>query len=256
MLSALFKGPAAYVARSGWPAWAVLPAAVVIFALSVGMGGVSAWIYSGLGGADGIVPGLASTPDMQFTMPIVVWLGGLQIGMIVFTILAAGFFSSKRKEVLALIAPAQGWGVLVPGLALLLAATGIWTGILLNWKPEVVMGDLKPFYDLVHSDAVWFVILVIVVGAPLSEELMFRGFMFSALAKTRLGLVGTSVVTAALWTALHAGYSVFGLVEVMFIGLFFSWLLVRTGSLWVTILCHGIYNGVVVVVLLAATLSP
>lgn len=249
MLTALFKGPAAYVARSGWPAWAVLPAAVVIFALAAIAGIGSSLIYTEMSGIGAIDSGFAPAPDAQYTMPIVVWLGAMQIGVIVFTILAAGFFSSKRSEVLALVSPAQGWGVLVPGLVLLLAATGVWTGVLLNWKPEVVAGDLKPFYDLIHSDAVWFVVLVIVIGAPLSEELLFRGFLFSALAKTRLGLIGTSVVTAGLWTALHAGYSIFGLIEVMFIGLYFSWLLVRTGSLWVTILCHGIYNAVVVVIL-------
>ena len=55
---------------------------------------------------------------------------------------------------------------------------------------------------------------------------MFRGFLFSGLAKSRLGLIGTGVLTAVLWTALHIGYSIFGLLEVLAIGLYFSWLLV------------------------------
>jgi membrane protease YdiL (CAAX protease family) len=33
------------------------------------------------------------------------------------------------------------------------------------------------------------------------------------------------------------------------IGLFFSWLLWRTGSLWVAISCHALYNSLIVVVL-------
>jgi membrane protease YdiL (CAAX protease family) len=80
--------------------------------------------------------------------------------------------------------------------------------------------------------------------------------LFSGLAKSRLGLAGTGVLTAVLWTALHFGYSVFGLIEVLAIGLYFSWLLVRTGSVWVTIFCHAIYNTTVGLALYFVTLPP
>jgi membrane protease YdiL (CAAX protease family) len=78
--------------------------------------------------------------------------------------------------------------------------------------------------------------------------------MFSGLAKSRLGFLGTAILTTVLWTALHAGYSAFGMLEVLGIGFYFSWLLIRTGSLWVTILCHAIYNSVVAACLLLVTL--
>ena len=57
------------------------------------------------------------------------------------------------------------------------------------------------------------------------------------------------MVTTSLWTALHAGYSLAGIVEVFLIGLFFSWLLWRTGSLRVPIFCHALYNSLIVLVL-------
>ena len=53
----------------------------------------------------------------------------------------------------------------------------------------------------------------------------------------------------SLWTALHAGYSLAGILEVFTIGLFFSWLLWRTGSLRVPIFCHALYNSLIVLVL-------
>ena len=109
--------------------------------------------------------------------------------------------------------------------------------------------DLKVFKEMLSGNTALLALLVIGVGAPLSEELLFRGFLFSGLAKSRLGLIGTSILTAVLWTALHFGYSVFGLIEVLAIGLYFSWLLVKTGSLWVTIFCHAVYNTVVGLVL-------
>jgi CAAX protease family protein len=84
---------------------------------------------------------------------------------------------------------------------------------------------------------------------------MFRGFLFTGLAKSRLGLWGAAGITSALWTVIH-GYSVFGLIEVMAIGLYLSWLLVRTGSVWVTIFCHAVYNTAIGVALYFITLPP
>ena len=47
-----------------------------------------------------------------------------------------------------------------------------------------------------------------------------------------------------------------GLVEVFSIGLIFSWLLWRTGSLWVPIFCHAAYNSLIVLVLRFVDLPP
>ena len=45
---------------------------------------------------------------------------------------------------------------------------------------------------------------------------------------------------------LHIGYTAIGIIEVSLIGLFFSWLLWRTGSLRVAIFCHAVYNSLIV----------
>jgi membrane protease YdiL (CAAX protease family) len=129
----------------------------------------------------------------------------------------------------------------------------VWTALVLFLQPGTVYQDLRPFQELLKGDAVYLMLSVIMIGAPLSEELLFRGFLFSGLAKSRLGLAGTAVLTTLLWTGLHAGYSAFGLIEVLGIGLYFSWLLIRTGSVWVTIFCHAVYNSIVALALLVFT---
>jgi membrane protease YdiL (CAAX protease family) len=91
-------------------------------------------------------------------------------------------------------------------------------------------------------------VAVVGLGAPLSEELLFRGFLLSALTRP-LGFWGAALLANAPWTALHWGYSSVGLTQVFVIGLFFSWLLWRTGSLRVPILCHAAFNGLVLLVL-------
>ncbi|MCP4781675.1 MAG: CPBP family intramembrane metalloprotease [Hyphomicrobium sp.] len=116
------------------------------------------------------------------------------------------------------------------------------TAIAIYFQPDFLIKDMKPFQELIHSNAIWLILFVICIGAPLSEELLFRGFLFSALSKTSLGLIGTAILTSLLWTAMHADYSTFALIEVLFMGFYFSWLLVRTGSLWVPIFCHAANN--------------
>ncbi len=244
MFERLFKGPAAYAPNSGWPAWAVLPAGAGILALAVVIGGGVSFAYGTLAG--GYVTGARGAPmPPQVMLQLAAFVAGLQAGMIGLTLLAGGRSSQKRADVLALKAPAGGWGVLPLALVPLFAGTAVWTAALLFWQPGVVYQDLRPFQELLKSDAIWVILPVICLGAPLSEELLFRGFLFSGLAKSRLGFMGTGILTTVLWTAMHAGYSVFGLIEVLGIGFYLSWLLVRTGSLWVTIFCHAVYNTVV-----------
>ncbi len=245
-------GNPAYVPRTGWPPWAVLPAGVAIFA-GAAVVGIGASIAMGSLVDHG---SSADLPVEQRLEVVTGWLAGLQIGLILLTVLAAGFFGSNRWETLALRAPRGGWGVLAWALVPMFLVTGAWTALLMWWRPEVVIGDLRVFKELLNGDTALVALLVIGVGAPLSEELLFRGFLFSGLAKSRLGLVGTGVLTAVLWTALHFGYSLFGLLEVLAIGLYFSWLLIRTGSVWVTIFCHAVYNTIVGLILYSVTLPP
>ena len=53
---------------------------------------------------------------------------------------------------------------------------------------------------------------------------------------------------------LHWGYSAAGMAEVFLIGLYFSWLLWRTGSLFPALVCHALYNSGLVLMLRYAPL--
>ena len=109
-------------------------------------------------------------------------------------------------------------------------------------RPDDWMRDLEQYQSLVQSDQWWIFAVVVGIGAPASEELLFRGFLLPALAQSRIGYWGGAIITSAGWTALHWNYSIVSLIEVFLIGLFFCFVLWRTGSLWVTIICHGAYN--------------
>ncbi len=228
----LFRGPPAYRPRTPWPIGAAVVAAfgIVIFAMSAGLtGSLIATPPADARSGDGVWPFVAA-------------LSVSQLSAILLTLYAARAFRGRPRDVLSLRAPAQGAAVYPVALVLMLAIFGCYTWIVWLIDPNVVTKDVSPFVALMRSEAWWLALVAIAVGAPLMEELVFRGFLLSAISRSRLGFAAASVITSACWTSLHASYSLFGLVEVFAVGLYFSWLLWRTGSLRVPIFCHAAYN--------------
>lgn len=165
-----------------------------------------------------------------------------QFVMITLTLLAARTRGADRKAVLALKPPPRGIVDVAFGLLIVitvLSAVNVLAVLLFGHDP---LADLRQFASVFKGQNWLLALLVVGVGAPLSEELLFRGFLQSSLTRSPLGFTGGALITTLIWSALHAGYSIVGMVEVALIGGVLSYLLWRTGSLWVCILCHGIYN--------------
>jgi uncharacterized protein len=98
----------------------------------------------------------------------------------------------------------------------------------------------------------WAAFLSVAIGAPIGEELIFRGYMFSWLSKTRIGLLGATLVTSAAWAMIHKGTGPWYLVGILFImGIVLSCLLIRFGSLWITLVCHGVWNSITALTIFA-----
>ncbi len=235
----LVLGPAEYQARSPWnPALAVVATLVILATAAV----VATALLNVLGAFS-----RGATNTAQWGTAT--WLLGMQASVIALVIVAAGLFGGRRDQVLGLMrgTPPR---IYVAAILLMLLVQVVYNAIVLPFAHETILEDAKLFLEPLSSDAVWLYALAIVIGAPLSEELLFRGFLQSALAQTRLGFAGAALVSTLGWTALHAGYSSLGLIEVFVAGLFFSWLLWRTGNLWVPIVAHAFYNGMVMVGLL------
>lgn len=165
-----------------------------------------------------------------------------QIIMIALTIAAARHRNTRLTDAFALRPPAHGVSDYVLGLALMvvtLTAVNVIAILVLGHDP---LTDLRPFSGIFKGSAWLLALAVVGIGAPVSEELLFRGFLQAALTRSKLGFAGAAAVSIVLWAALHAGYSIIGLIEVVLIGVVFSFLLWRTGSLRVSLVCHALYN--------------
>jgi uncharacterized protein len=85
----------------------------------------------------------------------------------------------------------------------------------------------------------WF---AFVVAAPVGEEVVFRGFVFRGWAASPLGVVGTIVLTSAIFAVAHTQYDWFGLFQTFCMSTLFGWLRWRSGSTTLTIMLHMLIN--------------
>ncbi len=82
------------------------------------------------------------------------------------------------------------------------------------------------------------------VAAPLSEELLVRGFLYRGWSETALRPGGAILLSSLVWTAMHLQYDLdwFPFVEVFSIGLLLGYLRYRSNSIWLTVILHGLNN--------------
>ena len=89
-------------------------------------------------------------------------------------------------------------------------------------------------------------ILLIVIAAPIGEEVCFRGFLFGGL-RERLPRIAAALISAAIFGALHATTGISAVPPLIFFGLVLALLYERTGSIVPGILLHMLNNSVALI---------
>jgi uncharacterized protein len=80
------------------------------------------------------------------------------------------------------------------------------------------------------------------VAAPMSEEVLARGFLYRGWSASFLRVPGAIILSSLLWTIVHLQYDLYFLAEVFSIGLWFGYMRYRANSLWLTIVLHALNN--------------
>lgn len=202
-------------------------------------------------------------PDgmVDFAKASIIGLLPASVVVVLLAIYLAKFGIAERAGLLPLRVPQLGfwgWILVIFGFAFVMYAAFIGLFASLGIDPETYSptgGGLgkdnssaglveKTMADL--ADEPWLFALAIpgvIIAVPLAEEFIFRGALFAGLVNSPVGKVGAVLITAALWSLAHAGAAPWVVVGVLFImGLVLGVLLLRFGSLWVTICCHGAWN--------------
>ncbi len=140
------------------------------------------------------------------------------------------------------------WMVAPATLALVVAMDALTA---LSGRP-IVPQQLAPFFSGGFDTLA--MALSVVIGAPIVEELVYRGVLYGALER-RWGSAAAFVVTAALFGLVHVatyGTDSFALAMVLLLGAYLTWLRWRSGSVLPPLLAHlvaNLYATVVIVVL-------
>lgn len=163
-------------------------------------------------------------------------------------------------RILALLRPPSPMGRFVRTTLVTFAATtaimAIYSAAAYILFPDHVGQDLAVFQRLLAGVPSWLPVVVLIIGAPVSEELVFRGLLLGRLRETRLGFVGAALVSTASWTLLHLSYTFVGLMDVFLAGLLFAWSLWRTQTLLVPIAFHALYNAIVLALISTTAIQP
>ena len=135
------------------------------------------------------------------------------------------------------------WQNFLIGAVSLAVLVGGWDLLSRALGREVTPGFMGDVLKSAQADgALWLLVIAFCVAAPISEEIMARGFLYRGWSESRLGVPGAIFLSSLVWTSMHLQYSWFFFGEVFTIGLLLGYFRYRTGSTWLTIVLHGLNN--------------
>lgn len=120
-------------------------------------------------------------------------------------------------------------------------------------KSPLVFVD--PLYHSVSS--VWLLVFAMVIVAPIYEELVFRGILWTAIAEQfstpkhlkrrslnrARGALAASMITSAIFAVMHLQYGIYEIGTIMVLALIFCYARFKSDSLVLPMLLHILNNG-------------
>ncbi|MFQ6022605.1 MAG: lysostaphin resistance A-like protein [Acidiferrobacterales bacterium] len=116
----------------------------------------------------------------------------------------------------------------------------VWDGLtyLLD-RPIIPDFMLTAYATAYFAPLLW---LAVVIAAPLTEEVFFRGFLFEGIRFSRLGGIGAVLFTSLIWAVIHIQYGLYEISTVFILGIVLGIARLKTQSLYTTIAMHSLAN--------------
>jgi membrane protease YdiL (CAAX protease family) len=216
--------------RTPWEPWEAVPVVIAALATAVAASVIFVAVLGGPGGSALLLTSIAFQASLAgFT---VLWVAIRHRGWVP----ALGLRSHDAARDVS-------FGAWTGAAIFALAAFGLLPLLEVLWR--VVTGGAAPTISQpvvpVDPTTVQIVLGVasVVVGAPVAEELFFRGFMFGSL-RGRLSFLPAAGISGFVFALFHVQPL---LIAVMtFVGIALAYLYERRGSLAVPIAAHAIFN--------------
>ncbi|MBI5264598.1 MAG: CPBP family intramembrane metalloprotease [Bradyrhizobium sp.] len=230
--------------RKVWKFWGTALWGLFIFAaMFVGQIAVVAYFVLGQSGEIDIAATIhAAGRGLTISLSVIAGLPAVLAA----TWLAVRFTRTPFAEYLALRrASWKNFLIGIVGLAVLVAGWDLMSRAL---GREIAPGFMIDVFKSAREDGVvWLLVLAFCVAAPISEEVLARGFLYRGWSETFLGVPGAILLSSLVWTIVHLQYDLYFIGEVFCIGLWFGYVRHRSQSIWVTIVIHGLNNFAAVV---------
>jgi hypothetical protein len=237
-------------APAGWKSallFLAVGVGIVVLASAAGYG--VAMAFDGWSGIDEARAFAAGETEALLTSRISMALFAFQLVTVLLVFAANAAMRRGGEPFLRFRMPEGGIRTLFLATAALITFATLYGALVYSFDKNAFRQDLGPFAEMMKSRTWWLVLIAAGIGAPVAEECLFRGLLFGGLKQTPVGVTGAAGITAVMWAALHANYSVYGLVAISLIGLYLAFLRERTGTLLTSIVCHGTYNSLIVLIL-------
>ena len=192
--------------------------------------------------------------DIQ-SIDLTIWSSVIVQFLIIFLILLIVLFLEDNIEYISKL-------FIVPDIkksALLVILVSIVNFILVflvyTWLYDQIVGlpaDQAFFFEASSANDPLILLLVFIclaIGAPLVEELCFRGYVLDKLRNVHSDtfvIISTGILFGFLhWDPIFGFWDLYQTGAATIGGFLYAWLRIKTGSLWPSIACHSIWNGTI-----------
>jgi membrane protease YdiL (CAAX protease family) len=221
-----------YNPSSSWGVWATLGWLVVAFLLSAiaAIVGYSLWLQG------------RPPPDSKTFDGMVVAIGAIvsvpvQVLVLAFAARLRGW---DAPTYLGLTMPRRG--EIIVAVACVIALELVLSFLLLITGNDLVTPfQVEAYRTAREAGALLWLLVAIVIFAPVGEEIAFRGFLYRGLVRPGRELPAI-VLIALAWALMHIQYDWVGILQVFAIGLLLGWIRWATGSTTLTIAMHMLIN--------------
>ena len=219
------------------------PSVVLMLALALGLANVVAFPFAAdvaalvlEEGAPSPLGAIVLLTSTQAALLLVTWLFVVVPRALTFGV------PGGRPDRLRAVASGIGWGALA-----WIGAQSLTVAIVLLAERLGIQPDTAPAEQALAVVDPFLLLVAFVVGAPIAEEVFFRGVAFNAWLRER-GPRFAYVGSALLFAAIHA--SLVSLLPFFALGLVLAWIYRRTRSLLAPIAMHATVNGISVAIAL------
>ena len=200
----------------------------------------------GMGSFDGTVTSYA----MMFTLVALLVIIYAIVRWRIHSVSSASVMPADFKNAGASYKVANYLGFKPFALNVAIGFVGLWLLFVISTETLTYILEKNPtaFVDDLYDSAnpKWLLIVTMVIVAPIYEEVMFRGILWSAVREQFAGSKGAwvaTISTSVLFSIIHLQYEFYEMSVIFILALLLGYARSRSGSLYVPILLHIINNG-------------